>query len=349
MEKWENWKHITKLDPDRKINSKIIEDIIESGTDAIMVSGTQNVTKSNVIDLLKMLKEYDIPKVLEPANPGGLVYKDIDWLFVPSVLNTKYSLYINGMHKIWVKMHKDDINWDIVVPEAYIILNPKCAAAKVSKAEEMTLEGTVATAICAERYFKFPIVYIEYSGMYGDPNVVKAVKEVLTKARLLYGGGINTKERAEEMSKWATIVVGNTIYENGTISFIDTMRGRLVREMTEIQGKLTKLKKLRRKTKNEKPGVEGESKPQTIMFNQEKKSRKNLKKLRSDSSLPIVFQPVREVLPFCLFNLALYSSRGDGSKIVPLLGSYSVYNYYPRLRKCLLGLFVKLSDDNLWA
>ena len=55
------------------------------------------------------------------------------------------------------------------------------------------------------------------------------------------------------MSQWATIVVGNTIYENGTHSFIDTVRGRLLREMTEIQGKLGKLKKMRKKSMNERP------------------------------------------------------------------------------------------------
>jgi phosphoglycerol geranylgeranyltransferase len=253
MEEWRKWKHITKLDPDKKINSKIIESIIETGTDAIMISGTQNITKENVTNLLGLLKEYDIPKVIEPANPEGLVYKDIDYMFIPSVFNTHYAKWINGIHRLWIKMKKDDINWDIVVPEAYIILNPRCAAARVSKAEEMTLEGTVATAICAERFFNFPIVYIEYSGMYGDPKVVEAVKKSLTKSHLIYGGGINTKERAEEMSQWATIVVGNTIYENGTHSFIDTMRGRLLGEMTDIQNKLGKLKKLRDKTKNEIP------------------------------------------------------------------------------------------------
>jgi len=253
MEEWRKWKHITKLDPDKKINPKIIENIIETGTDAIMISGTQNITKDNVTSLLHLLKDYDIPKVLEPASPNGLIYKNIDWLFVPSVFNTYYAHYINGLHKVWVKMHKDQIDWDIVVPEAYIILNSKCAAAKVSRAEEMTLEGTVATAVCAERYFNFPIVYIEYSGSYGDPIIVKAVKEALTKAHLIYGGGINTKERAEEMSQWATIVVGNTIYENGTHSFIDTMRGNLLRELTDIQQKLGKLKRLRKKVKNEKP------------------------------------------------------------------------------------------------
>jgi phosphoglycerol geranylgeranyltransferase len=274
MEEWRKWKHITKLDPDKKINDKIIESIIETGTDAVMISGTQNITKDNVEDLLKMLKEHDIPKVLEPASPRGMVYKNVDWMFVPSVRNTHYDLYINGMHKIWVKMQKDKINWDIVVPEAYIILNPKCAAAKVSKAFDMTLEGTVATAVCAERFFKFPLIYIEYSGMYGDPEVVKAVSEALKDAQLLYGGGINTKEKAEEMSQWATIVVGNTIYENGTYSFIDTVRGRLLREMSDIQGRLGKLKKLRKKSKNEKPEEveEKKSRIRAPRFRRKKKS-----------------------------------------------------------------------------
>jgi phosphoglycerol geranylgeranyltransferase len=283
MEEWRKWKHITKLDPDKKINDKIIESIIETGTDAIMISGTQNITKDNVSDLLNLLKEYDIPKVLEPANPSGMVYKDVDWLFIPSVFNTRYSRYINGLHKIWIKAHKNEIEWDKVVPEAYIILNPKCAAAKVSRAEQMTLEGTVATAVCAERFFNFPIIYVEYSGMYGDPTIVKAIKENLEKAHLLYGGGINTKERAEEMSQWATIVVGNTIYENGTHSFIDTMRGRLLGEMTDLQKRLGKLKQMRNKTRNEIPTEDSNIKtvkPQIAVpgfkedRNEEKKSSK---------------------------------------------------------------------------
>ena len=106
MEEWRNWKHITKLDPDKKITGKIIENIIETGTDAVMISGTQNITKDNVTRLVKLLKEYDIPKVLEPATPEGMIYKDIDWLFVPSVFNTRFSKYINGLHKVWIKMHK---------------------------------------------------------------------------------------------------------------------------------------------------------------------------------------------------------------------------------------------------
>jgi len=144
-----------------------------------------------------------------------MVYSGYDWLFIPSVFNTPDAAWINGLHNLWIKAHKDKINWDIVVPEAYIILNPKCAAARITKAKPMIKEDVVAAAIVAERFFKFPVVYVEYSGIYGDPEIVKAVSENLKSAKLIYGGGIKTQEQAAEMSQYATIVVGNTIYDEG--------------------------------------------------------------------------------------------------------------------------------------
>lgn len=162
-EEWRNWKHITKLDPDKKITPAVIDAIIATKTDAIMISGTLGITKEKVNKVLKLLKDYDIPKVLEPATPQGMVYSGYDWLFVPSVFNTNNHMWINGMHKLWAKYDKDKINWDIVVPEALIILNPKCSAAKVTKAKPLNKEDTVAAAMTAERYFKFPVVYVEYS------------------------------------------------------------------------------------------------------------------------------------------------------------------------------------------
>lgn len=249
-EEWRGWKHITKLDPDKPITPAAIKSIVDSGTDAVMISGTQNIKRENVQTLLELLRPYDIPKVLEPAGPAGMVYSGYDWLFVPTVFNTSDAKWINGLHKLWIKLHAKRINWDIVVPEAYIIQNPKCAAARVSKAKPLSTEDAVAAAICAERYFRFPIIYIEYSGTYGDPNLVRDVRAALTKAHLIYGGGIRTKEAAAEMAQWATIVVGNTIYEDGTGSFIETMRGRLLREMNEIQEKLHKLKKIKKETAN---------------------------------------------------------------------------------------------------
>lgn len=213
---WKKWRHVTKLDPDKPITEKDVAAIVDSGTDAIMISGTQNITKQNVACLMDMLRDYSIPKVLEPAGTEGLT-DDVDLLFVPSVLNTDVAFWFMGAHKIWVQHF--DIDWEKVVPEAYIVLNPKSAVAMVTKAKtELTPGEAAAYAECADRFFHFPIVYIEYSGTYGDPSLVRAVKEKLHGSRLYYGGGINSRERAEGMAQYAdTIVVGNAVYESGGV------------------------------------------------------------------------------------------------------------------------------------
>ena len=69
---WKKWRHVTKLDPDKPVTAKDVAAIVDSGTDAIMVSGTQNITKENVANLVNMLGEYRIPKVLEPAGSPGM-------------------------------------------------------------------------------------------------------------------------------------------------------------------------------------------------------------------------------------------------------------------------------------
>jgi phosphoglycerol geranylgeranyltransferase len=216
MINWKKWRHVTKLDPDKPITPKDVAAIVDSGTDAIMVSGTQNITRENVGKLADMLKEYSIPKVLEPAGTHAL-RDDMDYLFVPSILNTDVSFWLMGAHKAWVQHF--NVNWDKVVPEAYIVLNPKSAVAMLTKAKtEMTPKDAAAYAECADRYFRFPVVYLEYSGTYGDVEIVKAVKEKLHDSVLYYGGGINSREKAEQMAKYAdTIVVGNAVYENGGI------------------------------------------------------------------------------------------------------------------------------------
>jgi len=213
MENIKKWKHIMKLDPDKKISEKNLEKIAKSGSDALMVSGTQNVTRRNVEKILGMIKKYDIPKVLEPPHPDCVV-DGFDYVFIPCVINSDEAMWIVGKHKEWVE--KYDINWETVVPEAYIVLNPDSMVGKVTKARtNIGQKGVVAYAVCAEKFFNFPIVYIEYSGKYGDPEIVRAVHKSLEKAMLFYGGGINSREKAVEMKKHAdVIVVGNAAYED---------------------------------------------------------------------------------------------------------------------------------------
>ena len=54
---------------------------------------------------------------------------------------------------------------------------------------------------------------MEYSGIYGDVDLLKKVKNELQHTVLFYGGGIQTKEQAIEMKQHADVViVGNSIY-----------------------------------------------------------------------------------------------------------------------------------------
>jgi phosphoglycerol geranylgeranyltransferase len=213
--RWKDWVHVTKLDPDRQLSPKEIEEVASSGTDALMLSGTLNVTRENMFALKKEVGRYNLPLVVEPAGPEAVIYEGIDLLFVPSVMNTSDVLWIVGKHRRWVAQQK--VEWDKVVPEAYIVLNPHSSVGRVTKSVcTLPVEEVVAYTTVADRYFRFPIIYIEYSGIYGDPDVVRAASDAIDKAVLYYGGGINSAERAAEMARFAdTIVVGNAVYEKG--------------------------------------------------------------------------------------------------------------------------------------
>ncbi|MCQ1537898.1 phosphoglycerol geranylgeranyltransferase [Methanocalculus taiwanensis] len=221
---WKKWVHITKLDPDRQLDRDAIETVATSGTDALMLSGTLDVTPEKLAVLYDCVRDYNLPIVVEPAEPGGARFDGMDLVFVPSVLNASHPRWIVGQHQRWIRDYP--IDWSRVVPEAYIVLNPASSVARVT-GSDCTLQpaDVAAYASVAERYFRFPVVYIEYSGTYGDPAVVQAVSEVVSDARLFYGGGINSAERAAEMSGYAdTIIVGNAVYEAGIEALTATVR-----------------------------------------------------------------------------------------------------------------------------
>lgn len=215
MYNYNEWKHVFKLDPNKTISDEHLEKICESGTDAIIIGGTDGVTLEGVLDLMARVRRYSVPCILEVSSIET-VTPGFDLYFIPTVLNSRDPKWIVGLHQQAVKEFGEVMDWDEIIVEGYCILNSDCKAAKVTDADtELTIEDVVAYGQMAEKLFTLPIFYLEYSGTYGDPKVVERVSKNLEQTTLFYGGGISNAEQAKEMAQHAdVIVVGNVVYDN---------------------------------------------------------------------------------------------------------------------------------------
>lgn len=215
MYDFREWRHVFKLDPNKEISDDKLEKICESGTDAVMVGGTDGVTLEKVLDLMARIRRYTVPCVLEVSSID-IVTPGFDLYFIPTILNSNDTKWITGLHHRAVKEFGEIMDWEEIVMEGYCILNEECKAAKLTSAiADASTEEVKAYAMMAEKMFHLPIFYLEYSGRYGDVQVVAKVKKVLEKTVLFYGGGISTVDQASEMAKYAdVIVVGNAIYDH---------------------------------------------------------------------------------------------------------------------------------------
>lgn len=212
---FKTWRHVFKLDPAKEITDGHLERICRSGTDAILIGGSDNVTLDNVLNLTERVQMYDLPVVMEVSTIDS-VAPGFDYYFIPTVLNSDNPQWIKGLHHQAVKEYGEILEWDELVAEGYCILNADCKAAKLTGAKtDLSVDDVVAYARLAEHFFRLPIFYLEYSGIYGDMELAGKVKEVLDETRLFYGGGIDSADKARAALAAAdTIVVGNIIYEN---------------------------------------------------------------------------------------------------------------------------------------
>ncbi|PMC36798.1 heptaprenylglyceryl phosphate synthase [Bacillus sp. UMB0899] len=221
------WKHVFKLDPDKEISDEQLEKICESGTDGILVGGSDNITEDNVLNLMARIRRYLIPCVLEVSTAESII-PGFDLYFIPTVLNSKKTKWMMELHQEAVKEYGEIMNWDEVLVEGYCILNPECKAAALTDANtDLTIEDVKAYARVAENMYHLPIFYLEYSGKLGDIAVVEETKKVLNTTKLFYGGGISTPEQAKEFAQFAdVVVVGNVIYENlpAALKTVDAMK-----------------------------------------------------------------------------------------------------------------------------
>ncbi|MFB6218570.1 MAG: phosphoglycerol geranylgeranyltransferase [Halobacteriaceae archaeon] len=224
---WREWDHITKVDPDKELpGDDTFEDVCRTGTDALEIGGTLDVTTDKMERVIDACARYDVPLYQEPSNPAVVVHDDaLDGYFVPVVLNAGDVAWVTGAHKEWVRF--DTIDWDRTTTEAYIVLNPEASVAELTEADcDQTPEDAAAYAKVAERMFGQDVVYVEYSGTLGDTETVAAAHDALDDATLFYGGGIHDYDSAREKAAASdVIVVGNLLHEEGCGALEATVEG----------------------------------------------------------------------------------------------------------------------------
>ncbi|MCM3786610.1 heptaprenylglyceryl phosphate synthase [Neobacillus mesonae] len=209
------WKHIFKLDPDRELSDEALEAVCMSGSDAIMIGGSSGVTYDNTVDLLSRVRRYELPCVQEISDLEAVV-PGFDLYMIPMVMNTNDPRWITGQHQAAIEQYGYMIPWELMVAEGYIVLNPDSTVAQLTAANtELSEEAVAAYVQVADRLMNLPIVYIEYSGAFGDMDIVRAARQATYQSQLFYGGGIVDYETAVQAAQAAdTIIVGNIIYND---------------------------------------------------------------------------------------------------------------------------------------
>ena len=233
---WADWDHVLKVDPDKDLpEGQSFEDVCRTGTDAIEVGGTLDVTRDKMGRVIDACRRYDVPLYQEPSNPAVVVEHDsLAGYLVPIVMNAGDVSWVTGAHKEWVRV--DSIEWNRTHTEAYIVMNPDASVAQLTGANcDQSADDVAAYAKVAERMFGQEIVYIEYSGTFGDSGKVAAAADALDEATLFYGGGVGDYDTAREMGRHAdVVVVGDLLHDEGVDAVRATVEGaRDARAATE--------------------------------------------------------------------------------------------------------------------
>ncbi len=212
------WKHVFKLDPDKYLSDEHLERICESGSDAVIIGGTQGITFDNTIELLSRVRRFAIPCLIEISSSEAIV-PGFDHYLIPIVLNAGDAEWILKPHHQAIKELGGMIPWNEISTMSYTVLNPDSEVASLTQSDtDLTQEDVIAFGRMGSHLIKSPVFYLEYSGTLGNPDWLQPIYERLKReceTTIFYGGGIRSKETAEQMSRVAdVIVVGNIIYED---------------------------------------------------------------------------------------------------------------------------------------
>lgn len=222
-------RHMFKLDPNKFISDEHLERLARSGTDGFIVGGTDGITDENVSRLYERLKWFDLPLCYEVISEDAFVL-GFDLYFIPIVLNTSQLDWLGGKQQKALETFGAYLSFVPHETLPYIVLHDQCKVAKLTQAKtNINQLELLSYQQLARDIYHIPLLYLEYSGRYGDINQVQAVARKNKDTHLFYGGGIRTYEQAQQMSQLVdTVVVGNVIYEDieAALQTVFTLSGK---------------------------------------------------------------------------------------------------------------------------
>ena len=217
---WSDWRIIAKLDPDKNIDEGKLRRLAKSPVlNAIVVGGTQGITYTNTSRLMQQIKGagYRGPLLQEVSSLESIT-PEADYYFVPLVLNAGNLEWIRDAHLKAVRAFDHIIDWTRVAVEGYVVCNPASAAARLTNAAMPKGEEVAAYLTYAEKILNLPIFYLEYSGIFGDIEVLEELSQRRRKIHLVYGGGIREARQVFQVLQYMdTVVIGNALYEEDGI------------------------------------------------------------------------------------------------------------------------------------
>jgi phosphoglycerol geranylgeranyltransferase len=226
------WTHVTKVDPEEAKKLPLLFPLYLRHTSAVSVGGSADVTAANTEKTFDLLAPASVPVFHEPSAPSHVTHRtreQADLLAIPEVLNGDSESLVGELgeateyvrEELVPDLLDDELWWlpgfaaDALANlatswllaeaafEAYVIQNPDSAAASeanVSADDLLSAREAKQHAMAAERHLESELVYLEYSGTYGGEEAVEILESVsgaLSWSRLWYGGGLDSRERAE--------------------------------------------------------------------------------------------------------------------------------------------------------
>ena len=240
---WGAITHVTKVDPAESLPVDL--GILEE-TDLVIVGGSDGVTTENTLEAIERVTAQvpDTPVLQEPYSVAHVTTDTVDAadaVAIPAVYNGDRDHFVGKHVDVFTELASRPT--DVVgagVPivgdlltasgtnavasisrqlfgEGYVVQHLASAAAAVSGVtERFTPEQVAGAALATETFYGFPVFYVEYSGTYGGTTDVEAASKYLEETTLLYGGGIDSREKATAILEAGAdaIVVGDCFHED---------------------------------------------------------------------------------------------------------------------------------------